>query len=74
MRAEYDFSDSVRGKYATRYAQGSNIVMLEPDVAEAFPTARTVNAARRKLVREASNRPRRTSRPAACKVNFEVHR
>ena len=36
MRAEYDFSGGVRGKYAKRYAQGSNIVVLEPDVAEAF--------------------------------------
>ena len=63
MRAEYDFSDGVRGKYAKRYAQGSNIVVLEPDVAEAFPTARAVNTALRKLLREAPIRPRRTSRP-----------
>ena len=59
MRAEYDFSDGVRGKYAKRYSQGSNIVVLEPDVAEAFPNARAVNTALRKLLREAPRRPHR---------------
>lgn len=62
MRAEYDFSGGVRGKYAKRYAQGTNVVLLEPDVAEAFPTARAVNAALRKLLRETPTRPRRGSR------------
>ena len=66
MRAEYDFSGGVRGKYAKRYAQGSNIVVLEPDVAEAFPTARAVNAALRKLLRAAPSRARRTSRPRSA--------
>lgn len=51
VRAEYDFSGGVRGKYAKRYARGSNIVVLDPDVAEAFPTARAVNTALRKLLR-----------------------
>jgi hypothetical protein len=58
MRAEYDFSGGVRGKYAKRYAQGTNIVVLEPDVADAFPTARAVNAALRKLLRGKSPRRR----------------
>jgi hypothetical protein len=40
MRDEYDFSGGVRGKYASRFARGSNVVVLKPDVAEAFPTAR----------------------------------
>lgn len=52
VRAEYDFSGGVRGKYAKRYARGSNVVVLDPDVAEAFPTARAVNAALRKLLRQ----------------------
>jgi hypothetical protein len=43
MRAEYDFSGDVRGKYARRYAQGTNVVVLEPDVAKAFPSAQAVN-------------------------------
>jgi len=62
MRAEYDFSGGVRGKYAKRYAQGTNVVLLEPDVADAFPTARAVNAALRKLLRTEPARPRRTIR------------
>ena len=35
MRAEYDFSRGVRGKYSRRYAQGTNVVVLQPDVARA---------------------------------------
>ena len=62
MRDHYDFSAGVRGKYAKRYAEGTNVVMLEPDVAEAFPTARAVNTALRKLLDESPSRTRRTSR------------
>jgi hypothetical protein len=36
MRAEYDFSKGVRGKYADRFAKGTNIVVLDPDVAAVF--------------------------------------
>ena len=43
MRREYDFSKGVRGKHASRYASGSNLVLLEPDVAKEFPTADEVN-------------------------------
>jgi hypothetical protein len=49
MRAEYDFSRGVRGKYARRYAQGSNVVVLEADVAKAFPNAEAVNDSLRAL-------------------------
>jgi len=49
MRAEYDFSNGVRGKYARRYAQGTNVVVLEPDVAKAFPNSEIVNTALRAL-------------------------
>lgn len=55
MRAQYDFSGGVRGKHAKRYAQGTNIVVLAPDVAAAFPTARAVNTALRKLLRARSS-------------------
>jgi len=48
MRAEYDFSHGERGKYASRYAEGSNVVVLDPDVAAAFPNAEVVNDALRK--------------------------
>ena len=49
MRAEYDFTGGVRGKYARRYAQGTNVVVLEPDVAKAFPNAEAVNSSLRAL-------------------------
>ena len=50
MLAEYDFSQGVRGKYAQRYAEGTNLVSLSPDVAEYFPDSEAVNAALRALV------------------------
>ena len=50
MQAEYDFSGAARGKYARRYTQGTNVVVLEPDVAKAFPDAETVNSSLRALV------------------------
>ena len=49
MLPEYDFSRGMRGKYARRHAQGTNIVALEPDVAQAFPTADAVNKSLRAL-------------------------
>jgi hypothetical protein len=49
MLREYDFSQGVRGKYARRYARGSNVVVLEPDVAKAFPNAEAVNSSLRSL-------------------------
>ena len=50
MLAEYDFSQGVRGKYAQRYSEGTNLVALSPDVAEFFPDSEAVNAALRALV------------------------
>ncbi len=50
MLAEYDFSQGVRGKYAERYARGTNVVVLSPDVAEFFPDSKAVNMALRSLV------------------------
>jgi hypothetical protein len=50
MLDEYDFSAGVRGKYAKRYAEGTNVVVLAPDVAAAFPDAQSVNDALRALV------------------------
>lgn len=50
MLPEYDFSSGERGKYAPQYASGSNVVMLAPDVAAAFPNAEAVNNALRALV------------------------
>ena len=50
MLDEYDFSKGVRGKYAKRYAEGSNAVVLAPDVAKFFPDSESVNLALRALV------------------------
>ncbi len=47
MLREYDFSQGIRGKYARRYAKGSNVVVLEPDVAKVFPNAQVVNSSLR---------------------------
>ena len=57
MRDEYDVSElkgAVRGKYHERYKEGTNLVLLQPDVAEAFPDAESVNEALRSLLKVAS--------------------
>lgn len=54
LRPEYDLSQlegKVRGKYAERYRAGRNLVQLEPDVAAAFPDAKTVNETLRLLIK-----------------------
>ena len=51
MRSHYDFSGGLRGKYAARYAKGTNVVVLAPDVAEVFPDSVAVNEAPRAVVR-----------------------
>ena len=43
MLPEYDFSKGIKGKYAKRFAQGTNIVMLEPDVAKVYSSSLSVN-------------------------------
>jgi hypothetical protein len=50
MRAEYDFSGGVRGKYVDRYRRGTNVVLLDPELAEVFPDSKSVNDALRALV------------------------
>jgi hypothetical protein len=51
LRPEYDLTEllreGVRGKYAERYQEGTNLVLLAPDVAEAFPNEEAVNEALR---------------------------
>jgi hypothetical protein len=47
---EYDFTNAVRGKYYERYSHGSNVVLLDPDVAAVFRDSRAVNDALRMLV------------------------
>jgi len=55
LRPEYDFSQmkgGVRGKYVERYREGTNLVLLDPDIAVAFPDAKAVNDALRLLLQE----------------------
>ena len=58
MREEYDFSNAVRGVTAARHARGTNVVLLEPDVAQLFPDSRAVNEALRTLARLTRVTPR----------------
>jgi hypothetical protein len=51
MRTEYDFSKGVRGKYYEAYQQSSNVVVLDPDVAEIFRDSASVNEALRLLTK-----------------------
>jgi hypothetical protein len=50
MKSEYDIRGGVRGKYYERYQQGTNVVLLEPDVAAVFHDSQSVNRALRMLI------------------------
>jgi hypothetical protein len=50
MREEYDFAGGVLGKYAARFAKGSNVIVLDPDVAAEFKTPKAVNDALRAVI------------------------
>ena len=66
LRPEYDLSKltgGVRGKYYERATDGTTLVLLEPDVAEAFPDGQTVNQALRALMKVAQAQLR--NKPAA---------
>ena len=61
LRPEYDFASmkgGVRGKYADRYRAGTNLALLEPEVAQAFPTDQAVNEALRTILKAAEGIPR----------------
>ncbi len=57
MRPEYDLRGGVRGKYYERYKQGTNVVLLEPDVAKVFRDSATVNEALRQYLSEHGTPP-----------------
>ena len=61
MRAEYDLRGGVRGKYYGRYRQGTNVVLLEPDLAKVFRDSKAVNEALRRYLVEHG------APPPACK-------
>ena len=62
MLTEYDFSAGVRGKYASRFAKDTIMVVLDPDVAEVFPDPNSVNKALRALGHIIRDRARMTVR------------
>jgi hypothetical protein len=68
LRPEYDLAnllkEGVRGKYSKRYEQGTNLVLLSPDIAKAFPTDEAVNEALR-LVIQLKRIPRGEKRTVA---------
>ena len=57
-RPEYDLHGGVRGKYYDRYKQGTNVVLLEPDLAEVFRDSDSVNRALREYLSEHGGPPR----------------
>jgi len=74
LRPEYDFASmkgGVRGKYAKRFREGTNIVLVEPEVAQAFPTEDAVNAALRgvlstaRAVRRTGGLPNKALQPTS---------
>jgi len=83
LRKEYDFASmrgGVRGKYVERLRRGSNIVVLEPEVAQAFPTGEAVNAALRgvlattRAVRTHGGLPNAALQPSSPRVKRKSHR
>lgn len=63
MRAEYDFSSGKRGVTAARYAEGTNVVVIDPDVLDVFPDAASINEALRALAPVIRRRRRPRNKP-----------
>jgi hypothetical protein len=62
MRPEYDFSRAARGVTAARYAQGANVVVIDPDILDVFPNGAAVNEALRALAPVLRQRRRAAAR------------
>ena len=65
MRDEYDFRGGVRGKYYQRYREGTNLVLLESDLAKVFRDSETVNTALRQFLAEHGEPPHSSKNSAA---------
>lgn len=68
LRPEYDLSklkNGVRGKYALKYKEGTNLILLEPDVAEVFKDNESVNEALRLLIKIAGEKYVKGVKPVA---------
>ena len=73
LRPEYkrsDFGEIVRGKYANRVKEESNVVLLEPDIARAFPNDEAVNKALRYLLEIAEASNRLTNKDRSCEATI----
>ena len=69
---EYDFSGGMRGKYAEQYREGSNIVILDPDIAEMFPDSAAVNQALRALAQIIQYQSKRRSELKTVSTQVDV--
>ena len=61
MLEEYDFSQGIRGKYAKRYAEGTNVIVIDPDLIKFFPDHVSVNEALRSLATVIKQREQRSA-------------
>ena len=64
MRKNYDFAGAVRGKYASRYAEGTNLILLASDLTDVFPDAESVNRALRPIAEIVRDRRRAGAKAA----------
>lgn len=69
MRSEYDIRSGVRGKYYDRHREGTNVVLLEPDVAAVFHDAEAVNRALRMLIHVARKQVEEATSPTEITSN-----
>ena len=65
MLEEYDFSKGIRGKYAKRYAEGTNVIVIDPDVVQYFPDHDSVNEALRSLLPIVKRHAKKTAEQGA---------
>jgi hypothetical protein len=62
MLEEYDFTKGVKGKYAKRYEEGCNVIVIEPDVSDVFPDAVSVNQALRAMAQVVRNHEKKATK------------
>lgn len=74
MGEEYDFSAGVKGKYARRYAKGTNVVLLDADVAKVFKDSATVNAKLRALIELGSRKKAALAQPLVVREKTPRYR
>lgn len=65
MRPEYDFSGAKRGVTAARYAEGANVVVIDPEILDVFPDGNAVNESLRALAPVIRNQSKRQGRHSA---------